>query len=989
MYEEIFQSPNRPFRATPDAKFYFPHDSIETARKTVQRVITRAEGPAMVLGGAGLGKSLLGEVIALDLNKQLDVVRLHAARLCSRRALLQNILFELQLPYRNLSEGELRLSILDRLEPSSNYAPEGVLFVVDEAHVLPSKLLDELRLINNFTRNNQPRTRLVLIGNLRLEDTFAHPHMESFSQRLAARCYLQPMTRAETHDFVRHQLTVAGTQPNHVITSDGLNSVYTASEGVPRIANQIMDHALVLAMTNSQNPISAALIEEAWADLQQLPAPWHSGGDKQQSGEASAIEFGSLSDEDSAEELSESPTATVYEFPRTASATQSFENASDTTTAVADDTQALPLESSRDVQEMPELLDAPELQDAAASPRVSSDAAASNTYSESDEEHAESADEPAIDHDFENELSLVDLSDLEADLPSLDFSDDDFSEVTNQGSVPAETNFFAAFSQPNSTTHKQQPASKTADETQQTIASQKTTTTTETNKVVFNVADAFNKNAKNASAPASQKTSDSANDRPNLKPEHFFDNQPTDEKMIAFEQEQAEYESMGVWDNDPPLAADAPHSAIIPVEFAASDYDSPKDHTEENPAVNKSEITSSDKNTHPAILPGVYDPQQLGSNSNEVFGNDFTEEFTLPLEGFTGRTLVSNNLPDSDTEVTGEPAATGESSNTTANDNLGFLDEPAPESQLTNPVTPAFTETTSEFFRSTSAVGEQTTADAQFQRLAAEIEQMIEPEQQKTPAVTETPTVAVAESEDMTTSAFHVTQSDFDPKTQIEELEETAEQSFARETAAYIESLQQYADSVSTVQLDYGISDESPSATEDEVKAVFNAVDEATEKAFEEESPAAIGLESHSSEPIWAVDVAGTDVQSELELQNDIEDLVSQLNFSAFAVEPFSVEQISLKADNYRKSDSVAEDSIPKDSIRNGNNEEIYMLHRAEFSGDESLFTEATAEYDDDRDMLVIEDDIPITNAASQPNQSGKPVTQTAPYSQLFAKLRK
>ena len=303
MHEELFNSPERPFRATPDARFYFPYDSIEGARQTAVRAVLRAEGPEMVLGGAGLGKSLLGMVVAQELASRFDIVQLHAARLCSRRALLQNILFELQLPYRDLSEGDLRLSILTRLEPSEKYAPQGVLMIVDEAHTLPAKLLDELRLINNFTRNNQPRTRLLLIGNLRLEHTFAEPQMESFNQRLAARCYLQPMNRQQTCDYIRHQLTVAGLNPKQLITEEAMQTVYSACDGVPRLTNQVMDHALALAITRNQCPVSAALVEEAWSDLQQLPAPWHVGADKSplaathDDQTANAVEFGTLDDD--------------------------------------------------------------------------------------------------------------------------------------------------------------------------------------------------------------------------------------------------------------------------------------------------------------------------------------------------------------------------------------------------------------------------------------------------------------------------------------------------------------------------------------------------------------------------------------------------------------------------------------------------------------------------------------------------------------------
>ncbi|MCR9292240.1 MAG: AAA family ATPase [bacterium] len=303
MYQEIFRSPTRPFRATPDPKFYFPFESIEAARRTTLRAMDRAEGPVAIMGGAGLGKSMLGEMVALDLASRFDIVKLRAARLCSRGALLQSILFELNLPYKGLTEGELRLSLLDRLTPSGEYSPEGIVILVDEAHTLPEKLLEELRLITNFTRDNQPRARLVLIGNMKLEEIFASPRLESFNQRLAARCYLSAMKRDETVQYIEHQIRMAGYKPSEFLTSEGLQAVYAASEGVPRLVNQVMDHTLVLAINNNVCPASASLIEEAWAELQQLPVPWPSAADRMPNVSASveaggaAIEFGSLEEE--------------------------------------------------------------------------------------------------------------------------------------------------------------------------------------------------------------------------------------------------------------------------------------------------------------------------------------------------------------------------------------------------------------------------------------------------------------------------------------------------------------------------------------------------------------------------------------------------------------------------------------------------------------------------------------------------------------------
>lgn len=299
MYEELFQTTDRPFRATPDVRFYFPFDSMEQTRQTVLRAVRRAEGPVAVMGGAGLGKSFLATMLGEDLADRFDVVRLHAARLCSRRAMLQNILFELQMTYRDLSEGELRLSLMERMEPSPGHAAEGLALIVDEAQTLPTKLLEELRLITNFARGGQSRARLVLLGSLQLEETLAMPEMSSFNQRLAARCFLQPMNRVQTADFVRHQFTCAGVDPKQVITRDALENVYVASEGIPRLVNQVMDHALILAIASDQYPISASLIQEAWSDLQQLPMAWS----QTEPAQSAPVEFGSIDDLDQDFEL--------------------------------------------------------------------------------------------------------------------------------------------------------------------------------------------------------------------------------------------------------------------------------------------------------------------------------------------------------------------------------------------------------------------------------------------------------------------------------------------------------------------------------------------------------------------------------------------------------------------------------------------------------------------------------------------------------------
>jgi hypothetical protein len=173
-----------------------------------------------------------------------------------------------------MDESELRLSLIDHLEPRAG-GPEGLLLLVDEAHTLPLRLLEEIRLLTNLAQGGQSRVRLVLAGNLVLEERLNHPKLESFLQRIVARCYLQPLARDETIFYIQEQIRRCGMAADGLFTGDAQTAIHTATDGIPRLINQLCDHALLLAALGGHRQIDAGGIEEAWADLQQLPVPLH------------------------------------------------------------------------------------------------------------------------------------------------------------------------------------------------------------------------------------------------------------------------------------------------------------------------------------------------------------------------------------------------------------------------------------------------------------------------------------------------------------------------------------------------------------------------------------------------------------------------------------------------------------------------------------------------------------------------------------------
>ena len=293
---QLVERGDRPFATQPQVARYFPAASVEDARCRLARSIERGDGPGVVIGGAGIGKSLLLQVLAAQYRDKFDVVLLACAQLCTRRALLQAIHFELGLDYRRRDEGELRLSLLDTLL-AGDEASQGLLLFVDEAQALAVHLLEELRLLTNLSRGGAPRVRLVMAGLPALEEKLTSPELQSFSQRLSARCYLAALTRAETAQYVRAQLAASHVDADRLIAPPALGAVYDATDGVPRLVNQLCDRALVLADARGLEQIDAAVIQAAWADLQQLPSAWappQTSAAPTTPATSSIVEFGSL-----------------------------------------------------------------------------------------------------------------------------------------------------------------------------------------------------------------------------------------------------------------------------------------------------------------------------------------------------------------------------------------------------------------------------------------------------------------------------------------------------------------------------------------------------------------------------------------------------------------------------------------------------------------------------------------------------------------------
>ena len=270
----------RPFMAVPRTQFYHPARVIDAALHGIDRAIRRAEGIALVVGPPGTGKSLLLAKVAESVQEDFKVALLSGARICTRRALWQSILADLGQPYRGIDEAELRIAVAELVRGLAA-SGSGLVVLVDEAHTLPLRLVEELRLLANMP-TPLPPVHIVLAGPAALEERLGSVKMESFAQRIAVRSYLEPLDHAETVAYLRTQTKAAGLDWDACFEPGCDDAVYTAADGVPRLMNQICDQAFVL-VADARRRVKRSDIAAAWREIQRLPSEalfGHSGMDE-------------------------------------------------------------------------------------------------------------------------------------------------------------------------------------------------------------------------------------------------------------------------------------------------------------------------------------------------------------------------------------------------------------------------------------------------------------------------------------------------------------------------------------------------------------------------------------------------------------------------------------------------------------------------------------------------------------------------------------
>lgn len=275
MYETFYGLREEPFRLSPDSRLCFIHPSYKKARAYMQYALQRREGFVMVTGRPGTGKTTLINDITSLLSKQGNM---HAA-LTSTQIRADDLLRLVVLKFGLNGQTDYKAELIHRLENFLHRLHrEGrrPLLIIDEAQDLASDALEELRLLTNLQKDNQPLLQIFLVGQEELRQTVLIPELEQLHQRIVAACHLTPLSTDSTEAYIMHRLNRVGWNQDPELGKDIFEPIYQHSLGIPRVVNQICSRLLLHGMVEEKHRLGLDDVNEVIASLndeQLLPMP--------------------------------------------------------------------------------------------------------------------------------------------------------------------------------------------------------------------------------------------------------------------------------------------------------------------------------------------------------------------------------------------------------------------------------------------------------------------------------------------------------------------------------------------------------------------------------------------------------------------------------------------------------------------------------------------------------------------------------------------
>jgi len=273
MYYEYWNLKKPPFDNVPDPTMYTAcHASMKNViAETLFAIEEGKECISVIVGDVGLGKTMSIRIIIDSLDKDRYKIALVTNPSTTFVQMLREIIGQITgRPCEERKKSNL-LEIFNRLLFETIDEGKNILIFIDEANVISSAKLENLRLLTNMQDDQRNLFTMVLVGQNELGKRLEHPKRSNLFQRIGTYGRIEKIPSVEVvRNYVESRLMRAG-GTKKIFTEDAFPHIWENSEhGVPRLINKICKLSLKAGETNELSEINGKIIQQIGERFQKV-----------------------------------------------------------------------------------------------------------------------------------------------------------------------------------------------------------------------------------------------------------------------------------------------------------------------------------------------------------------------------------------------------------------------------------------------------------------------------------------------------------------------------------------------------------------------------------------------------------------------------------------------------------------------------------------------------------------------------------------------
>ena len=264
MYLRHFAFTRFPFAANLEADELFASVARHEAEARLKHLL-ELRGIGLLTGEVGCGKTTACRHVTAGLHPGLFRVFYVSLSTGNVLDMYKSIAWELGLPAERSRATSYRAirGEISRLVQEAKLLP---VLVVDEAQFLRNDVLDDLRLLTNYSMDSEHRLCLLLVGLTELRRRLSMAVHESLNQRLVVRHHIAGLQRDELDAYLTHRLRLAGCELP-LFEPPAAEALFQASRGLPRQVNRIAHYALSAAALDGARTVNPDHLQRALDEL--------------------------------------------------------------------------------------------------------------------------------------------------------------------------------------------------------------------------------------------------------------------------------------------------------------------------------------------------------------------------------------------------------------------------------------------------------------------------------------------------------------------------------------------------------------------------------------------------------------------------------------------------------------------------------------------------------------------------------------------------